>query len=76
MIEGRAAGVICGDRLDGKSPQYSEIAGAGGASLTLVVETGVPLRAAQQIEPLTIDMEPNGAEILPAPADTNGSADA
>jgi len=46
-----------GDRLDGKSPQYSEIAGAGGASLTLVVETGVPLREAQQIEPPTIDMD-------------------
>ena len=40
-----------GDRLDGKSPQYAEIAGAGGASLQIVVETGVPVRAAQQIEP-------------------------
>ncbi len=50
-----------GDRLDGKSPQYSEIAGAGGASLTLVVETGVPVRAAQEIEPPIIDMKPNGA---------------
>jgi len=46
-----------GDRLDGKSAQYSEIAGAGGASLQIVVETGVPAR--QQIEaPTIIDMEP------------------
>ncbi len=34
-----------GDRLDGKSPQYSEIAAKGGAPLQLIVETGVPLRA-------------------------------
>ncbi len=68
-----------GDRLDGKSPQYSEIAGAGGASLTLVVETGVPVRAAQEIEPPIIDMKPNGATTLPAapqPANTNEADDA
>ena len=55
-----------GDRLDGKSPQYSEIAGAGGASLTLVVETGVPVRAAQEIEPPIIDIEPNGTRCATA----------
>ena len=44
-----------GDRLDGKSPQYSEIAGAGGAPLTLIVETGVPLRAVERV-----DTKPNG----------------
>ena len=46
-----------GDRLDGKSPQYSEIAGAGGQPLTLVIETGVPAR--RQIEAPIIDMKPN-----------------
>ena len=56
-----------GDRLDGKPAQYSEIAGAGGTSLTLVVETGVPARAARQIEPPVIDMKPNGATTLPVP---------
>ncbi len=45
-----------GDRLDGKSPQYSEIAGAGGAPLTLVVETGVPLRA---VQPPMVDITPD-----------------
>ncbi len=68
-----------GDRLDGKSPQYSEIAGAGGASLTLVVETGVPVRAVQEIEPPIINMKPNGATTLPAapqPANTNEADDA
>ncbi len=46
-----------GDRLDGKSPQYSEIAGKGGAPLQLIVETGVPLRA---VEPPMVDTGPNG----------------
>ncbi len=66
-----------GDRLDGKSPQYSEIAGKGGAPLQLIVETGVPLRAVHQIEPPIIDIEPNGTEMLPAPApaDINGFGD-
>ncbi len=62
-----------GDRLDGKSPQYSEIAGKDGQPLTLIIETGVPQR--QQIEPPTIDIEPHGVETLPAPANTNGLAD-
>ena len=64
-----------GDRLDGKSPQYSEIAGAGGTSLTLVVETGVPTRALDE-SPI-IDIKANGAEMLPAPepADINGLDD-
>ena len=44
-----------GDRLDGKSPQYSEIAAKGGAPLQLIVETGVPLRAVERV-----DTEPNG----------------
>ncbi len=47
-----------GDRLDGKSPQYSEIAGAGGAPLTLVVETGVPARAMVDITPGSTDSIP------------------
>ena len=44
-----------GDRLDGKSPQYSEIAGRDGAPLQLIVETGVPLRAVERV-----DTKPNG----------------
>ncbi len=66
-----------GDRLDGKSPQYSEIAGAGGTSLTLVVETGVPSRAVQQIESPIIDIDANGTKMLPAPepADITGLDD-
>ncbi len=55
-----------GDRLDGKSPQYSEIAGKGGAPLTLIVETGVPLRA---VEPPMVDTGPNGTA-------KNGASDA
>ena len=46
-----------GDRLDGKAPQYSEIAGKGGAPLQLIVETGVPLRA---VERPMVDTKPNG----------------
>ena len=47
-----------GDRLDGKSPQYSEISGAGGQPLTLVVETGVPARAMVDITPGSTDSIP------------------
>ena len=46
-----------GDRLDGKSPQYSEISGRDGAPLQLIVETGVPLRA---VDRPTVDTKPNG----------------
>ncbi len=58
MAEGGDMAAIkeIGDRLDGKSPQYSEIAGKGGAPLTLVVETGVPLRA---VQPPMVDITPN-----------------
>ncbi len=60
-----------GDRLDGRSPQYSEIAGAGGAPLTLVVETGVPLRAVQR--PM-VDITPGAMSngVVAQPTDING----
>ena len=52
------------DRGFGKPAQYNEI--GGGAPLRLIVETGVPSRAVQQIEPPIIDIEPNGTAMLPA----------
>ena len=54
-----------------------EIAGAGGAPLTLIVETGVPARVVNSDAPPIIDIEANGAEMLPAPvpADINGLDD-
>ncbi len=55
-----------GDRLDGKSPQYSEIAGKGGAPLQLIVETGVPPRA---VDRPMVDAKPNGTA-------RNGASDA
>ncbi len=55
-----------GDRLDGKSPQYSEIAAKGGAPLQLIVETGVPLRA---VDRPMVDTKPNGTA-------KNGASDA
>ncbi len=55
-----------GDRLDGKSPQYSEIAGRDGTPLQLIVETGVPLRA---VERPMVDTKPNGTA-------KNGTSDA
>ena len=67
------------DRGYGRPAQYTEVGGPGGAPLTLVVETGVPVRAVQEIEPPIIDMKPNGATTLPAaatPANTNEAADA
>ena len=49
------------DRGYGKPAQYNEI--GGGAPIRLIVETGVPARAVQQIEPPIIDIEANGTEI-------------
>ncbi len=65
------------DRGYGRPAQYNEVGGPGGAPLTLVVETGVPARAIQRIEPPTIDIEANGTEMLPAPDpdDINGVGD-
>ena len=48
-----------GDRLDGKPAEYSEISGAGGEPLKLIVETGVPARA---VEPPIIDITPSNIE--------------
>ena len=48
-----------GDRLDGKPAQYSEISGAGGEPLKLIVETGVPARA---VEAPIIDITPSNIE--------------
>ena len=59
-----------GDRLDGKSPQYSEIAGKGGAPLQLIVETGVPLRAVERV-----DTKPNGTAQNGASEAINGLDD-
>ena len=49
------------DQGYGRPAQYNEI--GGGAPIRLIVETGVPARAVQQIEPPIIDIEANGTEI-------------